>query len=147
MSTDNKEQDVFSFSLEDIEILEKSFSYLPKKADKKFDFDIGLKISINAPKKQSVHVINVSIVLKGEKKKVAAFSIGCIFEINDLENLVIIEKGETTLPQALLNLLNAVVIGTTRGIIYSELRGTVLDGTFLPVLDPRGFEHENKNTM
>ena len=45
-------------------------------------------------------------------------------------------------PKIYLNLLNAVVIGTMRGVLYSELRGTQLDDAILPVLDPSKLQRE-----
>jgi hypothetical protein len=135
-------QQTYSFSLKRIDLIEKSLRVYSKK-EKKVDYDYGISLQIipNPPDNQSFHIMSVNIFPKGQEKDIiATVRLGFIFEIFDLENIAITNDEGITLPEGLLNLLNAVVIGTMRGVIFSELRGTQLDDAVLPVLDPSKFQ-------
>jgi hypothetical protein len=146
MGTKNNDSlEEYSFSLKEIQIIAKTLTFINiQKKDKKieFDFDISLSITTNTERRQSIHFMNVSITSKDDKKNVGTLSIVCIFEIDNFESLVTSKNNEISLPQKLVYLLNTVVIGTIRGIMYSEFRGTILDEAILPVLDPRLFQKQ-----
>lgn len=132
----------YSFALKQITLIEKSFQLYSKK-DKKvdYDYDISLQITPDITDNQSFHLMTVSIFPKGQENDViATFSLGFIFEITNLVSIAIIKDEDVTLPDGLLSLLNAVVIGTMRGVIFSELRGTQAEDAILPVLDPNKFQ-------
>lgn len=82
----------------------------------------------------------IKVKSKPDNRILASFSIVCVFEIFNFESLFKPTADDTGLPQGLLNLLNTVVIGTMRGVKFSEFRGTALDNAILPVLDPTRFE-------
>jgi len=145
-TSDNENLPEYSFSLKKIQLVEKTLSLVPKKENQDdYDFDISLKITLDPIKKCSIHFMNVGVRIKSDNRKVASVSIVCFFEINNFDQLVTNDQNELTLPQSLLNLLNTVVIGTVRGITYSEFRGTALDNAILPVLDPRKFQKKLEN--
>lgn len=142
MDTTNSEHlPEYSFSLKKIQIVEKTMLAIPRKESQiNFDYDISLNVTLDPEKKHSIHFMSVSVKNKNDNKKIASISIACLFEIANFDKLVISDQNEMALPQGLSNLLNTVVIGTIRGIMYSELRGTFLDDAILPVLDPRRFQ-------
>lgn len=142
MDTTNKENlPEYSFSLKRIQLVEKTMLVVPRKESQiTFDYDISLNITLDPEKKHSIHYMSVSVNSKKDNKKIASVSIACLFEIANFDNLVLSDQNELALPQSLSNLLNTVVIGTLRGIMYSEFRGTLLDDAILPVLDPRRFQ-------
>ncbi len=142
-TTRPESQQAFSFMLKSIDILEKSFKVFKK--DKKLDYDYGIALEIapNPQINQSFHLMTVSVSPKGQEKEIlATLRLGFVFEIANLEQIVVVQDNNITLPPGLLNLLNAVVIGTMRGVLFSELRGTMLEDAILPVLDPSKFERE-----
>lgn len=132
----------YSFVLKKVELIEKTLRVYNKK-DKKteYDFDMSLQISPDLGDNRCFHMMAVNISPKNhEKDIIASFRLVFIFEISDLKNISIETNEGVILPEGLLNLLNAVVIGTMRGVIFSELRGTLLDDAILPVLDPSKFQ-------
>ena len=70
-------------------------------------------------KRTSVGVLSTKL-----GKRIANLVVTYVFAIDDLESIAIAGSDVTTLSPTLLALLNAVVIGSTRGIMYSEFRGT-----------------------
>lgn len=144
--TKNKEyQQEYSFSLKKVQLVEKTLTAIPKRENEKdYDFDIALNITLDPEKRASIHLLSVSVKTKVSNKKLGSVAIFCFFDITNFEDVVVNDQNGQTLPQALINLLNTVVIGTMRGVMYSEFRGTVLDNVLLPVLDPRRFEKQQE---
>jgi len=134
-------QQEYSFSLKRIQLLEKSLGIVAKREnDDSYDFDISMKINIDQVKQLSIHMFAVKIKLKADSRQLASLAIVCVFEIYKFDQVFKTTHTDTGLPQGLLNLLNTVVIGTMRGVMFSEFRGTALDNAILPVLDPSRFE-------
>lgn len=135
--------ETYSFALKKIDLIEKTLRIYNNKKERKVDYDYGISLQIipNPTDNHSFHMMSVDIFPKGQEKEIIAnVKLGFIFEISNLENIAITSEEGITLPEGLLNLLNAVVIGTMRGVIFSELRGTQLDDAILPVLDPSKFQ-------
>jgi hypothetical protein len=44
------------------------------------------------------------------------------------------------IPDPIVETLNILTIGTARGIMFSEFKGTWLHSNFLPVIDPKSFK-------
>ncbi|MES2479071.1 MAG: hypothetical protein V4561_08285 [Bacteroidota bacterium] len=135
----------YTFVLKRIDLIEKSLRIFNKK-DKKVDYDYGISLQIipSPSENQSFNIMSVKIFPKGQEKEIiATVRLGFVFEIFNLEKMAVKnEDGSVSLPSKLLDLLNAVVIGTMRGVLFSELRGTQLDDVILPVIDPSKFQRE-----
>lgn len=138
----NKE---YSFELKRISLLEKNLTLLNQtgKLDE-FTFDISLQIGNNPEMKECLHIMRVAINSKKLEKLVGSIQLLCAFFIPNFEEYIISGDQNSSLPKDLLYLLNSVVIGTMRGVMYSEFRGTVLNNAYLPVLDPRQFERTDQ---
>lgn len=134
----NKE---YSFTLKRINLLEKSLRFTsPISKGEEFAFNISLQVAGTPDAKESVHIMGVDINRKKDGEKLGSIQLGCTFSIQNFEEYVSDGNNIGALPQDLLYLLNTVVIGTMRGVMFSEFRGTFLSNAYLPVLDPRGFE-------
>ncbi|MES2062586.1 MAG: hypothetical protein V4456_11740 [Bacteroidota bacterium] len=134
-------QQQYSFALKRIQLLEKNLAIVAKREnDDSFDFEIAMNIKVDEGKHLSIHMFAIKVKSKPDNRILASLSIVCVFEIFNFENVFIPNATNTGLPQGLLNLLNTVVIGTMRGVMFSEFRGTALDNAILPVLDPTRFE-------
>lgn len=137
-------EQTYSFSLKRIQLLEKKLEIVAKREDDdKYDFDISLKINIDFEKHMSLHMFAVKVIYKPDNRVLASVSLVCVFEIFNFEALMHESGDDRKLPKGLLNLLNTVVVGTMRGVMFSEFRGTALDNVVLPVLDPSRFERSS----
>lgn len=140
----NSGEQRYSFALKKIQLLEKSLGIITKReSEDKYDFDVSLKINLNDENQICINMFSVKVKLKTEKNVLASISILCVFDIFNYDQIVLKTSPTPELPNALLNLLNTVVIGTMRGVMFSEFRGTALDNVVLPVLDPSKFERTN----
>jgi hypothetical protein len=133
----------YSFLLKKIDLIEKTVKVY--KREKKIDYDYNIEVQIipSPSENRCICIMGVAIFPKNYEKEILAFvRLGFVFEIFELEKIAIIDGNSVSLPPGLLNLLNAVVIGTMRGVLFSELRGTHLEDAILPVLDPSKFQKE-----
>jgi hypothetical protein len=79
--------------------------------------------------------INVLIFDGKDSETFAEFTVECMFEILDFDkHIKTNDKGLFVIPPHLESIIKPVSISTVRGIIYSELRGTYLNSSIMPVI-------------
>jgi hypothetical protein len=79
---------------------------------------------------------SVAIRSSGSETILASINVACGFEFPSFEK--IFKKntaGIYLIPQALNTSINRISIATARGILYSQLRGSYLQNSTLPILD------------
>lgn len=141
MSEKEKE---YSFTLKRVVLLEKSFHISPPIAkDEEFAFDVSLQSEGKPDLQECVQAMTVKIQKKGERVPIGTIAIGCTYSIPDYQDYILESDDGHSLPDELMQLLNTFIIGTIRGVMFSEFRGTVLGGAYLPVLDPRKFRKDD----
>lgn len=138
----NEQLTEYSFTLTKIELLEKKLESFERSDEEKPDytFDISLEIGHNPVRKECVYKMRVEISDKNNNQLAGLLSLACIFFIPKYDEYVSASSNQNPFPQGLLFLLNTVVIGTMRGLMFAEFRGTPLQDAYLPVLDPRKFQ-------
>lgn len=132
------EQQGVHIKIQTIELLSKSMSQRPASFEdvpSEFSFDIHANTSLNPKGKLIITVVDVTIREKDNEQHFAHFKVGLGFEIGNFES-VIVQKDHSIydIPSDLDVLVKTVAISTTRGIIFSELRGTYLYNAILPVI-------------
>jgi hypothetical protein len=121
-----------------------------------------LKTEITAPKTEGVPIrhsytvnlqnkidvenrlidVLVSVLIHGDeqKEKYASFETKISFQVEDISPVVQkLEDSQLRVNSAFLITLNSISISTTRGLIFSLMKGTFLDKSFLPIIDPKQF--------
>jgi hypothetical protein len=125
------------FKIHGIELI--SFSIQPQ-SSREYSKDL-LELNIkqeqktNAEKKLVIIFTSVNIREVGKESSLASLNVACGFEIpsfNDIlrEN----SKGEYVIAHDLSISITRISIATTRGILYSQLRGSYLQDSTLPLL-------------
>lgn len=105
-----------------------------------YHFNINLEYKINIEKSFILVICYIEIMQEDKKTKLGSVKTSCMFEINELERFLKNENIEINLPEEILLSLNSVTISTTRGILFSQFRGTFLHNAQLPLVDPRIFK-------
>jgi len=130
-----------------IELLSSSLSRpeLVAKDQTAFLFGITLMHDITREKKLIFVIANVDIQSIEEKKNIGSISVSLIFEIENFEEVVtIVDEQNFKLTEALKDVLNAISISTTRGVMFSTFKGTYLHNALLPIVDPRQLVKEKE---
>ncbi|MCF8335458.1 MAG: hypothetical protein K9H65_02540 [Bacteroidales bacterium] len=99
-----------------------------------FHFDLKLQHRINAEKKLVFVITNISIMDKDKSSRVGYLETSCIFEVENFNDyLTSDEESNVKFPDSFINEINSMAISTTRGIMFSEFKGTFLHKAVLPV--------------
>ena len=138
MNTQPKE---LNFQLKAIELLDATLNHpgyeLPESTIFHYDLSIEHKINID---EKVIFVIN-EIQILNEKRdfKLGSVKVSCVFSIENLDNFVDSKLSTINLPEQFATILNSLTISTTRGIMFSQFKGTFLQHAYLPVIDPKSF--------
>ena len=139
----NKEKSInLEFKIHSIELIEKSFQTANMLGDKLPDtqFELPISLSIDELNRRIINLLNVKVKSTADNSIVATITVVCSFDITNFQEVVIISGDSVTLPDPIINTLNIITIGTTRGIMFSEFKGTWLHNNLLPVIDPKSFK-------
>jgi hypothetical protein len=130
------------FQLAGIEIMEVSLKH-PEEAlpvPRLYNFETKIKTTINLAQKRFNVIPNVDVIYDEDKSVHATVKVNFAFEI---ENFADFKSGEGfDFPDQFIVTMVSISISTLRGIMYSQFRGTFLNNTILPIIDPKSFVKE-----
>jgi hypothetical protein len=104
-----------------------------------FHFDLNIEHKINTDKKVIFVVNNIQILNESRDFNLGSIKVNCAFEIENLMDFVDSKKNTLNLPDQTIIMLNSITISTTRGIMFSQFKGTFLHHAYLPIIDPQSF--------
>lgn len=142
-----KHKQKMNFQLKGINLLEVSVKHPQKKLQEKitFHFNINIEHRINPDSRQIFVLTTVNVSDANEKGTLLGnVRTSCNFEIQNFNDFYDAEKKRAFLPEAIQHVLNSIAISTTRGVMFSQFRGTFLHNAYLPVIDPKSFRPELK---
>lgn len=125
------------FKIHGIELI--SFSIQPQSAREYpkeiFEFNIHQEQKTNAEKKLIIVFTSINIRETGKEISLASLNVACGFEVLAFNEILRKNpQGEYLIPHDLNTSITRISIATTRGILYSQLRGSYLQNSTLPVL-------------
>lgn len=139
----SKEKSIkIEFKISNIDLIDKSF-HPPILKDSKLpdtQFELALNISIDKPNRKIINLLNVKVKSASDNSVVAGITVACSFEITNFDEIVIVSGESMSIPDPIIETLNIITIGTTRGIMFNEFKGTWLHNAILPVIDPKSFK-------
>jgi hypothetical protein len=108
----------------------------------KMDFDLGFNLEDKLIKAD----FKLSVVSKSDATNVeeatGEFQFAFIFNVENLNELAILDKKKhITIDGKLGNAIASITYSTTRGILFTRLKGTSLEGFLLPIIDPNDLLH------
>lgn len=122
----NNENIKFEAKIRSIDLLNSSF-ITPLKHDKpidNFQFNISLENNLNIEKDLIYILVSVEIQDESYTINFGSASVCCIFEVNNLKEIISITKDSYTIPPSLNVVLNSISLSTTRGVLYTLFKGT-----------------------
>lgn len=125
------------FRMDGIEVI--NFSLNPpiamEESKETFEFSIELEQKTNADKKLIIVFTSIDIKDSESKNALANLRVACGFEITAFDLVIKRNKdGQYAIPHEISIIVNRVAIATTRGILFSQLRGSYLQKSILPLL-------------
>jgi hypothetical protein len=100
-----------------------------------FEFNIRQENKTNADKRLIIIFTVVTIKESGKEIALAYLEVACGFEIHSFEDVIKRDKvGDYIIPHELNIAISRISVSITRGILYSQLRGSYLQDLTLPLL-------------
>jgi hypothetical protein len=140
-SATNIQPEKITFKLKAIELLDATLNHpgslIPELTI--FHFDVKLEQKVNIEEKLLFIVNDVEIFNEDRKLKLGSIKISCAFGIDNFTDFVDIKTNFTNLPDPISMMLNSITLSTTRGVMFSQFKGTFLHHAYLPIIDPKSF--------
>lgn len=127
----------FGFRIVNIDIFRKLVEPKPSDLNElNFTFDIATESGVLKEQELVLSFVKTDIREGNNLQIFATFTIVCIFQILSFaDNVTLSKDGLYILNEELEKYLKSVAISTSRGVIWSELRGTYLHNAVMPVID------------
>lgn len=147
MSNPKQENVEIKFRLSNIELLKSEFS-IPAQEREIYNFSIKIQNTVNT-ETRTIDATIFSIIHGGKiEEKFAEFITKLSFQLEDIDPVIKKnENQEIKIDTRFLTTINSISISTTRGIVFSSLKGTALDKAFLPIFDPKKFFEDDKKAI
>ncbi len=139
MSKNNQPKD-FTFSIKGIEVLDFSLIMPTEPINEEikiFNFGIFAEQKISIENKLIYNIITVEILHEDNITKLGSLKSNIIFEIKNFSDFLDTKNQTFNLPEDISMILNSVSISTTRGLMFSQFKGTFLNNAYLPIIDPK----------
>ncbi|QEC45685.1 hypothetical protein [Pseudobacter ginsenosidimutans] len=134
MSLKPKQQ---SYKLIEIDLI--SFTLLPKPAHKfskaDVEFNIRQELQMDPVKEMVTAFTLIYFREAGKKEFMASIEVACAFELKNIKKLIKkddVAKG-STISEELDTAMNRIAVATSRGILFSQLKGTYLHEYIMPL--------------
>lgn len=134
MSLKPKQQ---SYKLIEIDLM--SFTLLPKPAHKfskaDVEFNIRQELQMDPVKEMVTAFTLIYFREAGKKEFMASIEVACAFELKNIKKLIKkddVAKG-STISEELDTAMNRIAVATSRGILFSQLKGTYLHEYIMPL--------------
>lgn len=107
----------------------------------KFNFDLNIESSVDAAQKIVINRIKVNIKGDDANTVLGSLTCACVFSVANFEEVITLNgNAPADINEAFAETLNAISISTTRGVMFSELKGTFLHFAFLPIIDIKAMQ-------
>lgn len=108
-------------------------------------YEVNIQIDTKGDVDQKVLFTVVTVKIENEDHSLlyGSVSVSSVFEVINFEEVVKLEKdGTMNVNPKLVETLNIISLGNTRGVMFSTFRGTFLHNVVLPLVDPRQIPNE-----
>lgn len=136
------------FLIEKIVINGKEIKPMPKGfTGLSFNYSYSVDSAVSESIGRLRYNVEISILEEGRDIVLAYFNIFYFFKGENLDK-ILHNAGSNLfqIPSNIDNVFKLIALDSTRGIIFSELRGTYLDNVILPIIDANAFI-ENQNAL
>lgn len=101
-----------------------------------FNFDIRMEANVDKPQKLVINSAIIKIAGDNKDQILGSINCACIFSVANFDELITMRsETEADINEIFAETLNSITIATTRGMMFSELKGTILHYAFLPIID------------
>jgi hypothetical protein len=100
-----------------------------------FQFDVNIEHRWNTDDNIFIVVTTISIFSNNKEHLLSKFKTNTVFKVEDLAKHVDTANSKNNMPTDVILDLNELAISTTRGSLFSFLKGTYLHNAILPIIN------------
>ena len=125
------------FRIVALDILEANLALPPQNLTKEivFQFDVNLEHRWNTDDDIFIVVTTISIFSNDKEYLLSKFKTNTVFKVEELAKHVDTANSKNNMPTDVILDLNELAISTTRGSLFSFLKGTYLHNAILPIIN------------
>jgi hypothetical protein len=141
------QQDTVTYKISAIETLNLEMKH-PKQQDidfNTFHFDLKLQHRINAEKKLVFVITQITVMDKDKNNQVGYVETSSIFEVENFSDYLQPDNN-VKFPDSFINEINSMAISTTRGIMFSEFKGTFMHKAVLPIFKTEQLKRDQQGS-
>lgn len=140
-----KSEAKINFQIKAIDIIDFSLIILERPIEeiKKYNFDLNVTQKY-VPENKSAFAITTVTINDSNNNKLASIKANIIFEIAEMDLYVNKKTKKVSFPTEFAVTLNSIAISTTRGIMFSQFKGTYLHNAILPLVDLQTLKNNTK---
>jgi len=132
------EQVNINFQIKGIELLEINLNnpQILLNPERTYNFSINIEQRINKEEKLVIVITAVDLIHEQDKQCHASIKTSCVFLVENILDFDSSGSHQIDLPEHFLITLNSISLSTTRGIMFSQFKGTFMHNVFLPIVNP-----------
>ena len=100
-----------------------------------FNFEVSVETNVDNNQKFVIAATKVKIMADDKTTLMGSISCACIFSVANFDEVITMKDSQADLHESFAATINSISISTTRGVMFSELKGTILHYAFLPIID------------
>lgn len=133
------------FQIQAIELLDIDLIYPTKPLNNPmtFHFSLNIEHKVNTEKSIVIVVAHISVFNEDTVTKLGSLKTSCIFRIANFNDFFNQKTKQVHFSDSIITTLNSITISTSRGIMFSQFKGTFLHNAILPIIDPKNFTASN----
>jgi hypothetical protein len=132
------EQVNINFQIKAIELLEINLNnpQIPLNVERTYNFSINIEQRINKEEKLVIVITAIDLIHEQDKQCHATIKTSCVFLVENILDFDSSGSQQIDLPEHFIITLNSISLSTTRGIMFSQFKGTFMHNVFLPIVNP-----------
>lgn len=125
------------FRIVALDILEANLALPPQNLTQEiiFQFDVNIEHRWNTDDDIFIVVTTISIYSNDKQHVLSKFKTNTVFKVEELVKYVDTANSKNNMPTDVILDLNELAISTTRGSLFSFLKGTYLHNAILPIIN------------
>lgn len=137
-----------NFQLKGIELVSFTLNQpqTPLNPERVYNFEISIEQRINPDEKLVNVFVSIDLIYEADKQCHASIKTSCLFLVENMPEFASPTSNLVELPEQFIVTLNSISLSTTRGIMFSQFKGTYMHPAILPIVNPASFKTQRIST-
>lgn len=132
------------FQIRNIELIDLTLKHPRRPVEKETTFSFKINVEQKFIEEQNLVAVTtfIGILEEEDQEPLGSLRTNCIFFVENLNQFLQEDTNSILLPDQFNTTLNSISLSTTRGIMFSQFRGTFLHNMILPIVNPADLKKE-----